>query len=157
MEATNTGFAEYNFPAATSALYNFWLYDLCDVYLEYLKPVFSSSNAGAILTARTVLYNCLDTGLRLISPFMPYVSEELYQRLPRWSPTEPPSIMVTRYPTDTSCRDTQVEAEVELVQKIVSVVRSSRADYNIPNKSKTSLHLQIFCPSTSATVAQYTR
>ena len=155
VEQTNTGFAEYNFPQATSALYNFWLYDLCDVYLEYLKPVFSSSDAGASLTARTVLYTCLDTGLRLISPFMPYVSEELFQRLPRWSPSEPPSLMVTSYPTDTSCRNTQVEAEVELVQKIVSVVRSSRADYNIPNKSKTSLHLQIFCPATSTTVAQY--
>merc|ERR1719445_1486314 len=149
VESTNEGLQLYNFPQATSALYNFWLYDLCDVYLEYLKPVFSSSNAGAILAARTVLYNCLDTGLRLISPFMPYVSEELFQRLPRWSPSEPPSLMVTSYPTDTSCRNTQVEAEVELVQKIVSVVRSSRADYNIPNKSKTSLHLQIFCPATS--------
>ena len=157
VEQTNTGFSEYNFPQATSALYNFWLYDLCDVYLEYLKPVFSSSDAGASLTARTVLYTCLDTGLRLISPFMPYVSEELYQRLPRWSSSEPPSIMVTSYPTDTSCRNTQVETEVELVQKIVSVVRSSRADYNIPNKSKTSLHLQIFCPATSPIVAQYAR
>ena len=155
VDQTNTGFSEYNFPQATSALYNFWLYDLCDVYLEYLKPVFSSSDAGASLTARTVLYTCLDTGLRLISPFMPYVSEELYQRLPRWSASEPPSIMVTSYPTDTSGRNTQVEAEVELVQKIVSVVRSSRADYNIPNKSKTRLHLQIFCPATSAVVAQY--
>ena len=54
VEATNTGFAEYNFPAATSALYNFWLYDLCDVYLEYLKPVFSGADTGAILTARSV-------------------------------------------------------------------------------------------------------
>ena len=157
VEQTNSGMEEYNFPQATSALYNFWLYDLCDVYLEYLKPVFSSAEAGAVMTARTVLYTCLDTALRLISPFMPFVSEELFQRLPRWSDNEPPSIMVTSYPTSTSYRDTQVEAEVELVQKIVSVVRSSRADYNIPNKSKTSLHLQIFCPATSAIVAQYAR
>ena len=84
---------------ATSALYNFWLYDLCDVYLEYLKPVFSGQDSGAVITARTVLYTCLDTGLRLISPFMPYVSEELFQRLPRWSDQEPPSITVTPFPT----------------------------------------------------------
>ena len=36
----NAGFDDYNFPMSTTALYNFWLYDLCDVYLEYLKPVF---------------------------------------------------------------------------------------------------------------------
>ena len=99
VELTNTGFQDYNFPQATSALYNFWLYDLCDVYLEYLKPVFSGQDTGAILTARTVLYTCLDTGLRLISPFMPYVSEELFQRLPRWTDQEPPSITVTPFPT----------------------------------------------------------
>ena len=157
VEQTNTGMGEYNFPQATTALYTFWLYDLCDVYLEYLKPIFSSSEAGAVMTARTVLYTCLDTALRLISPFMPYVSEELFQRLPRWSDSEPPSIMVTSYPTATTYRNSEVEAEVELVQKIVSVVRSSRADYNIPNKSKTSLHLQIFCPTTAAVIAQYTR
>ena len=82
----------------TTALYDFWLYDLCDVYLEYLKPIFQGSDAGAILTARHVLYSCLDGGLRLISPFMPYISEELFQRLPRWDGSEPPSIMVTPFP-----------------------------------------------------------
>lgn len=39
----NEGFEQYNFPQATTALYNFWLYELCDVYLEYLKPVFQVS------------------------------------------------------------------------------------------------------------------
>merc|ERR1712106_598910 len=91
----NIGFTEYNFPQATTALYNFWLYELCDVYLEYLKPVFQGPDSSAVLTARTVLYTCLDSGLRLISPFMPFISEELFQRLPRWSSKEPPSIMVT--------------------------------------------------------------
>merc|ERR1719187_1502417 len=85
VEAVTQGFQEYNFPAATTALYNFWLYELCDVYLEILKPVFQGTDSAAILTARNVLYVCLDSGLRLISPFMPFISEELFQRLPRWS------------------------------------------------------------------------
>jgi len=157
VELTNSGFRDYNFPQATSALYSFWLYDLCDVYLEYLKPVFSGSDSGAILTARTVLYTCLDCGLRLISPFMPFVSEELFQRLPRWSSNEPPSITVTPFPTpeDIPYRDTNIEAEVELIQKIVGVVRSSRADYNIPNKSKTEIWLEIADTATRGTVSGY--
>ena len=100
VELCNAAFQSYNFPAATTALYNFWLYDLCDVYLEYLKPVFQGSDTGAILTARHVLYMCLDGGLRLISPFMPYISEELFQRLPRWGATEPPSVTVTPFPSN---------------------------------------------------------
>jgi len=157
-EQVNIGFKEYNFPQATTALYNFWLYELCDVYLEYLKPIFQGTDSSAALTARNVLYTCLDGGLRLISPFMPYISEELFQRLPRWSAKEPPSIMVTPFPTSTNTpyRDTAIEAEVELVQKIVGVVRSTRADYNIPNKTKTQLFLKVFCPDTSSTVKKFT-
>merc|ERR1712106_841806 len=145
VEQVNIGFTEYNFPQATTALYNFWLYELCDVYLEYLKPVFQGSDSSAVLTARTVLYTCLDSGLRLISPFMPFISEELFQRLPRWDNNQPPSIMVTPFPTEQQTqlfRDEDLETRVEFVQKIVGTVRSTRADYNIPNKSKTDLYLE---------------
>ena len=63
---------------------------MCDVYLELIKPVFwkaaeapqGSPAAEAAAAARTVLSTCLDVGLRLISPFMPFISEELWQRLP---------------------------------------------------------------------------
>merc|ERR1719449_426080 len=105
VEEVNKGFKEYNFPSATTALYNFWLYELCDVYLEVLKPVFQSGSADEILTARNVLYFCLDAALRLISPFMPFISEELFQRLPRWSNKEPPSIMVTRLPDEKEMKE----------------------------------------------------
>lgn len=44
------------------------------------------------------LYTCLDVGLRLLSPFMPFVTEELFQRLPRRMPQAPPSLCVTPYP-----------------------------------------------------------
>jgi len=159
VEQVDTGFQEYNFPAATSALHNFWLYDLCDVYLECLKPVFQGGDTSAAVTARSVLYTCLDAGLRLISPFMPFISEELYQRLPRWSGQEPPSITVTRFPSGEECggwRDCQLEQQVELVQKVVGVIRSTRADYNIPNKTRTQVHLQVFCPDTAALLSRFT-
>jgi valyl-tRNA synthetase len=97
VDATNDGFEKYNFPQATTALHNFWLYELCDVYLEYLKPIFQCGAADSVLTARHVLTICLDTGLRLISPFMPFISEELYQRIP--GQKEHPSISVSSYPT----------------------------------------------------------
>ena len=65
IQGSNAGFKAYNFPQATTALHSFWLYDLCDVYLEYLKPIFQrGSDMRAILTARNVLYTCLDVALR---------------------------------------------------------------------------------------------
>jgi valyl-tRNA synthetase len=120
-------FFQYNFPTGTSALYNFWLYELCDVYLEYLKPVFASGSPEAVTTARTVLNFCLDNALRLISPFMPFISEELYQRLPKATAANngTVSITVAEYPKNLPFRDETLEKQVEFVQKISAVVRNS--------------------------------
>jgi len=133
----NKSFENYDFAAATTACYNFWLYDLCDVYLECLKPIFQSENETAKLESRKTLFTCLDYGLKLISPFMPFITEELYQRLPRNDST--PSICVAPYPEIDVCPwyNEQVEKDVEFVQKTASRIRSARSDYNIPNKTKT--------------------
>lgn len=74
------------------------------VLQESVKPVFSkaeedSTSQRQALVCRQTLYTCLEVGLRLLSPLMPFVSEELYQRLPRRRPqSDPPSITVTSYP-----------------------------------------------------------
>lgn len=60
--------------------------------------MFQIGNPQMINGARHTLYTCLDVALRLISPFMPFISEELFQRLPRRSNGEAPSICVTPYP-----------------------------------------------------------
>uniref|UniRef100_A0A8C3T678 valine--tRNA ligase n=1 Tax=Chelydra serpentina TaxID=8475 RepID=A0A8C3T678_CHESE len=98
VELSDAALRAYDFPAATTAAYGFWLYELCDVYLECLKPVLAEGAAPAVAAARCTLYTCLDAGLRLLAPFMPFVSEELFQRLPRRAPHAPPSICVTPYP-----------------------------------------------------------
>uniref|UniRef100_A0A8C6HAC6 valine--tRNA ligase n=1 Tax=Mus spicilegus TaxID=10103 RepID=A0A8C6HAC6_MUSSI len=95
---SNEGFQAYDFPAITTAQYSFWLYELCDVYLECLKPVLNGVDQVAAECARQTLYTCLDVGLRLLSPFMPFVTEELFQRLPRRTPKAPASLCVTPYP-----------------------------------------------------------
>ncbi|GLH05799.1 Probable elongation factor 1-beta [Gryllus bimaculatus] len=142
-DACNKGFSSYDFPQATTACYNLWLYDLCDVYLEYLKPVFQSGDSVAIETAKNTLYSCLHVGLRLLSPFMPFITEELFQRLPGKSSEEALSVCVASYPDEEECpwRNLQIESEVEFTQKIVHLVRSARADYNLLNKTRTEAYL----------------
>ncbi|CAB3983281.1 Valine--tRNA ligase [Paramuricea clavata] len=140
-EATsNTGFKEYDFPASTTAIYNFWLYELCDVYLEYLKPVLQSNNEEEINTARNVLYTCLEQGLILLSPYMPFVTEELFQRLPRRPADQPPSICVTPYPNDLPWRDERLEEKIDLSMGIVRTIRSIRQEYML-NKTKADVYL----------------
>ncbi|XP_074110444.1 valyl-tRNA synthetase [Cotesia typhae] len=136
------GLAEYDFNGATTACYNLWLYDLCDVYLEYLKPVFHNGSPEQIISAKRVLFKTLDVGLRLLSPFMPFITEELYQRLPRVK-LDYPSICVSPYPTTLEClwRNEELEKNVDYAQKIVKEIRSERAQYQIPNKIKTKAYI----------------
>ncbi|KAK0180207.1 hypothetical protein PV327_005873 [Microctonus hyperodae] len=137
------GLAQYDFNAATTACYNLWLYDLCDIYLEYLKPVFQTGTDEQIFAAKRVLFKTLDVGLRLLSPFMPFITEELYQRLPRTN-LEYPSICVSPYPDVIECpwRNETIEKDVEFAYKIVKNIRSARSTYNLPNKTKTDAYIE---------------
>lgn len=74
----------YDFSTATQRLYSFWQYDLCDVFIELMKPVMNLDDAdpgatAAKLATRNTLWVCLEAGLRLLHPFMPFVTEELWQ------------------------------------------------------------------------------
>ena len=77
VQRINSGFIHYDFHHATEALYRFLYAELCDVFLEAVKPLEGSEQEISAL----VLANCLDVSLRCMAPFMPYLSEELYQRL----------------------------------------------------------------------------
>lgn len=99
-EKVNAALHERNFMAATSDAYSFWLYEICDVYIEAIKLVTDPSyaDAEARRSAQNTLYTVLDNGLRLLHPFMPYVTEELWQRLPRRPTDKTPSIMLAKFP-----------------------------------------------------------
>lgn len=79
--------------------------------------------------------------MRLLSPFMPFITEELYQRLPRCKAevAKVSTITVAPYPDPKECRwkNEDVENEVEFIQKVAKAIRSARSDYNLPNKTKT--------------------
>lgn len=93
----------YEFSDATTAVYDWWLKEFCDVFIEAIKPYFfgeDSLYASERSHAQNTLWICLDNGLRLLHPFMPFVTEELWQRLP--SPKGgkgKESIMISDYPS----------------------------------------------------------
>ncbi|XP_077968716.1 valine--tRNA ligase-like [Styela clava] len=153
------GFNTYQFPSITTAIYNFWLYELCDVYLECLKPVFSGADASAIKTSRNVLYTCLEVALRLTSPLMPFITEELWQRLPQRKENERscPSVMVSEYPgaNKYSWAEDAIDSEMDLISSIIKTTRSLRADYNL-TKTKAEVFIHCTDESLATTIAKYT-
>lgn len=137
-KVANEAFTEYRFAELTEILYDFWLYKFCNTYLESIKPVIQAAeqNPEAANAARQTLYTAADIGLRLLHPLMPFITEELFQRLPRRNAAkDPPSLTVTEYPTVEAfvefSRDEALEADVEFLGKILNAIRSLRAEYNL--------------------------
>uniref|UniRef100_A0A672Z2W6 Valine--tRNA ligase, mitochondrial n=1 Tax=Sphaeramia orbicularis TaxID=375764 RepID=A0A672Z2W6_9TELE len=91
-------FEAYELHTVTSALYSFWVHSLCDVYL--VRNVHTLQQARQV--ACSVLYHCVSTSLTLLSPFMPFITEELWQRLQPFRPQTAPaaaSLSLQPYPT----------------------------------------------------------
>lgn len=137
----------YLFGNATSALHAFFLYDVCDVYLEVCKPVFndqSEGNAEQVRITQATLYLVLETFLRLAHPFMPFLTEELWQRLPlRKLINSSRSIMIASYPaTSEDWTSAAAEKNMGLVQNTIHGARSLRADYKIANHIKADFYFR---------------
>lgn len=141
---TNKQLSERNFMAATNAVYNFWLYELCDVYIEAMKPMTDPSTpAKARTSAQQTLYTCLDHGLKLLHPFMPFVTEELWQRLSRRPNDATSSIMVSRYPIyENEFVFDEADKQFDLLFSGIRAGRSLAASYNLQSDIQIFLHIQ---------------
>ncbi|KAI3496387.1 hypothetical protein L1887_38748 [Cichorium endivia] len=129
----------YEFSDASTAVYSWWQFQLCDIFIEVIKPYFikdDSSMKTAKKHAQDTLWVCLDTGLRLLHPFMPFVTEELWQRLPSPKHCErEKSIMICEYPSVVeSWTNEKIEYEMEVVESAVKSLRSIRA--NLPAQER---------------------
>lgn len=132
-QQVEAGFKERNFMNTCAAMYNFWLYELCDVYIEATKPIMEAGDERARASAQQTLYTCLEEGLKLLHPFMPYVTEELWQRLPRRASEKAETIALTKFPESLPERQalTQDATRFESVFSGIKAARSLAADYGI--------------------------
>ncbi|ODV65063.1 hypothetical protein HYPBUDRAFT_114062 [Hyphopichia burtonii NRRL Y-1933] len=120
-----------DFFESTNSIYNFW-YDLCDVYIENSKYLIQDGSLEQQILAKNTLYTCIDEALKLIHPFMPFVTEEMWQRLPRRANDETKSIMVAEYPQfDKSFEDFKSLNDYNLILETTKGARSLLAQYNI--------------------------
>ncbi|KAI9678889.1 MAG: hypothetical protein M1829_001874 [Trizodia sp. TS-e1964] len=141
-KAMNDALEKREFGRCTTILHQYWLHDLCDTYIEQSKYLLSSSNASEQRSAQDTLYTALDGALTLMHPFMPFLTEELWQRIPRRQGDETPSISLAHYPVyDESMDDPAAEADYGLLLDICRANRSLVAAY--PMDAGAQLYCQL--------------
>ncbi|HAS79361.1 MAG TPA: valine--tRNA ligase [Fusobacteriaceae bacterium] len=125
----NENLESFTLDEAAKGAYEFLRGDFCDWYVEMAKTrLYNSEDEKSKRTAQYVLWTVLEEGLRLLHPFMPFISEEIWQKLGAQGET----IMLETFPT---CNETLVDEEVErsfeYLQSVVSALRNIRAEINI--------------------------
>jgi len=139
----------YRFNDAATALYQFIWSELCDWYLEVAKrSLYQSEDPGARAVTQRTLVETLEATLRLLHPFMPFISEEIWQRLPREGRAgtqSPESIMVAAFPKPgRKGRDAVAEREMAPVIGVVSAIRTVRSESRI--SPAVELAVTVKCP-----------
>ena len=128
----NRGLEEREFARSTQASYRYLYDELFDIYIENSKSLILDGTPEEACSAMDTLYTTLESGLRLMSPFMPFLTEELWQRLPRRPGDNTSSITIAEYPIyESSFDDPTSEKAYELVLGCSKGIRSLIADYAV--------------------------
>ncbi|KAI0482352.1 tRNA synthetases class I-domain-containing protein [Xylariaceae sp. FL0804] len=125
------------FSKSTAAVYNYWLYELCDVFIENSKALIQDGTEDQKRSTMETLYTALESALKMMHPFMPFVTEELWQRLPRRPGDETPSIMLARYPAYSAELDApEAEAAYDLVMGCAKGINSLMHECGLKTEGK---------------------
>jgi valyl-tRNA synthetase len=116
---------EYRFNDAAGSMYHFIWHELCDWYIEMVKPILYGDTEDKAAVQECLLY-LLDGALRLLHPFMPFVTEEIWQIMPH----EGESIVRAEYPKGIP-RDPVAEERMEVIMETVNAVRTIRGELNL--------------------------
>jgi valyl-tRNA synthetase len=129
----------FRFDEACNRLYHFFWGDFCDWYIELSKPaLFGDAPRPQV---GDVLLTVLDRALRLLHPIMPFLTEELWQRLPGHEAAHAETICLAPYPgREERWEDTGAEAGMDALIEVVTRVRSLRTEMGLPPKAKIDLH-----------------
>ncbi len=140
ISAVRQGLDSYKFNEAASAVYQFLWHEFCDWYIELIKPVlYQDQDPAQKWVAQDVLARVLNISLRLLHPFMPFITEEIWQSLPG----NEGSIMVAEFPkVEEGEIQPGAEAEMELVMSVIGAVRNIRSELNIPPAKQVEVVLQ---------------
>ena len=161
--AVDTALEAFRFSDAANAIYHFVWDELCDWYIELAKPHLhkaeglqpDSAKAARRHVVQGVLATALETTMRLFHPFAPYVTEEIWQKLPK-KPELPGSLMITVFPrADQQWVDPAAEAEMKILQDVVTTSRMLKATYNIPPAQSIAVELRVTADAPRAILERF--
>ncbi len=130
IEQVNAALEDYRLNDVGQTLYHFFWDDFCDWYIELSKPlVASTENTEEVRAARCRIVYVLDQSLRLLHPYMPYLTEEIWQRLPHTGE----SISLAEFPSaDAAREDREAREQMGLLIDVIGKVRNLRSQSNVP-------------------------
>ncbi len=132
----NEALEKYKFYEAADKIYHFIWHEFCDWYIELVKPSLKENNQ----TSLSVLVDSLDQILRLLHPFMPFITEEIWHHLPR----EEKALAVAPFPeARDDLRDKRAERDMKHLQEAIIGIRTIRAENRISPKKKMDLWLKV--------------
>ncbi len=131
---------DFRFHDASHIVYHFFWGEFCDWYIEWVKPKLASSDREGAIAAWRNLFALFESALRLLHPFMPFLTEELWHKLPQRAGAksialEPFRESLSRY------QGCQAEEDMELLQQIITAARNIRAEAQIDSKKKVAADL----------------
>ncbi|MFQ3606791.1 valine--tRNA ligase [Brucella melitensis] len=129
--AVTEGIATYRFNEAAGAAYRFVWNQFCDWYLEFLKPIFMGDDEAAKAEAQATAAYCLDQVYKLLHPFMPFMTEELWSLTASEGKKRDTVLALAEWP-ELSFEDEDAAADINWLVDLVTGIRSVRAEMNVP-------------------------
>ena len=141
-ESVNANLEKYEVGVALAAIYEFTWDVFCDWYIELAKARLNEKESEGNRICQQVITYVLNGILKLLHPFMPFITEEIFSSLPHL-PGDAESIMISRYPTGRSDLEFPVEAgEMERVLELIRAIRNRRAEMNIAPSRKAAVFIE---------------
>jgi len=145
VQSVRDSLAGYRFDLAAQAIYEFVWYEFCDWYLELAKPVLQSGDAtpAARRGARRTLVEVLEVTLRMLHPLMPFITEEIWQRVGPLAGRTGPTIMLEPYPRVGGFpADAVAERQVAALKAVVLAIRQIRGELDVPHSRATPVYVR---------------
>jgi valyl-tRNA synthetase len=142
-QEVQTALAAYRFNDAASSLYQFIWHEYCDWYVELSKPALKAEEPNKKKAAQTTLVMTLETALRLLHPIMPFITEEIWQKLPKEIRGKAESIMISPFPkSDGKYIDAVVEQTMGVPMDAILAIRNIRGEMNISPREKVRANIR---------------
>jgi valyl-tRNA synthetase len=153
--AVTEALESFRFNEAAAAIYHFIWHVYCDWYLELIKPILMGSDEAAAGETRAMAAFVLDGALKLLHPFMPFVTEELWAKLGEEAGGRASLLMLAPWPAQEGLQNADADAEIGWLIRFITEVRSVRAEMNVPAGAKVPLTITGAGEVTKARVARH--